>query len=246
MMEGAAEGQVRYTQGSPQRLSALMKAGLCEARCVLILAREEAGGEDKTDLADTDALLTHNLVRRNAPGVYVTTELLESDSVKFIHHEPDGLAQMDGRDLKYFLPYATGQIFSSLLFNLFMSKIQRRISAYAVFEQLIYGVTTAGGGGLEGEEAWPVAACPYQPRKGAGVTRNFRMEPVPPSLVGATFGEAHAFMVRRKGLVPVGLLAMRGFPEPVVLTMPRAGTVIGAQDLIYVIEKTQKAPAASE
>ena len=56
-----------------------------------------------------------------------------------------------GPSPRYFLPYATGQIFSSLIFNLFMSKIQRRLSFYAVFEQIIYGVTSSPPGA---DEAW--------------------------------------------------------------------------------------------
>ena len=35
---------------------------------MLILAQEKGGGKKEMDLLDTDALLTHNLVRRNAPG----------------------------------------------------------------------------------------------------------------------------------------------------------------------------------
>ena len=36
---------------------------------------------------DTDALISHNLVRRNVPNVFVTTELLDSETVKYIHHD---------------------------------------------------------------------------------------------------------------------------------------------------------------
>ena len=118
------------------------------------------------------------------------------------------------------MPYATGQIFSSLIFNLFMSKIQRRISGYAVFEQLIYGVSSNPNPLNKGEDLWPIAACPYQPKTGA-VTRLFRIEPVPEVCQGKPYGEAFAYMVRTVGAIPVGLLAMREGTEPVVLTNPK-------------------------
>ena len=34
------------------------------------------------------------------PGVHVTTELIESESIKYVHHEADDMPLMDGRNIK--------------------------------------------------------------------------------------------------------------------------------------------------
>jgi len=222
MMAQVEDNSVTFFKGNPMRLEALMEAGLLSATCVLILASQSVLNKTSDDLQDTDAILIHNLVKKAAPGTFVTTELIESDSVKYIHNDDEEghFIEIDGtnRNVKDFLPYSTGQLFSALIFNLFMSKVHRRLTVLTLFEQLIYGT--------------------QDPNDSAKLKRSLKVEPIPTEFIGALYQDLFTHLVEKGEVVPLGIFGLRGNTEPVVLTNPRPDTVMGADDRIYVVSQS--------
>lgn len=203
---------VRYNFGSPLQVAALQGAGIEEADTVVILASHQAKPASQVPefMPDTHALMVFELVKRVKPSAFVMVELEDSDATKFIDWGSSG---------KSTFPYATGQIFSSLVPNLLMSKVHKIPSILMLFHSLLNGT---------------VEESSHDGSRNA--VRVLQQVPVPVELSGSSYKQLFQHMVRNEGSIPLGIFGKRGNSERIVVTNPPPTLEVQANDLLYVVD----------
>jgi len=246
IIESAARGQVAHFEGNPLQLAALRHAGIQQASRIIVLASQRAKVDDIADFVpDTDAMYIFSQVQKFAPrGAFVSMELMDSESVKFIdwdefehvsdnnrilhgkrkskHAEPaeDHSRVVNGavlKDIRSHFPYATGQIFSSLITNLLMSKVHKTPTIQKVFTLLVHGSTVEANDGS------------------TRMSRSLAQMDVPAKLAGRPYSKLFQHMVRIEGVIPLGLYGKRGNTQAVVITNPKPTLVVNKGDKVYVL-----------
>jgi len=121
------------------------------------------------------------------------------------------------KDIRSHFPYATGQIFSSLITNLLMSKVHKTPTIQKVFTLLVHGSTVEANDGS------------------TRMSRSLAQMDVPAKLAGRPYSKLFQHMVRIEGVIPLGLYGKRGNTQAVVITNPKPTLVVNKGDKVYVL-----------
>lgn len=206
---------VTFVRGSCLSLMDLERAGLHTVRSAIVLAKDtflKTGTASIDELVqDTDALLVYKLIKAHAPQVQVTTELVDSSHVLFLENNavPEALHE----DVFACRSFACGEVYSSILASLLMSKLHVLPSTMQLLPELL--------------QKSPHSAA-----------MRLHLVPAHEGYVGKMYSELVVHLTETEDIVPLGLLRPEGEgPDAfhVVLANPRPDLMITDQDQVYVL-----------
>eukprot|EP00656_Telonema_subtile_P000519 TRINITY_DN1023_c0_g1_i6.p1 TRINITY_DN1023_c0_g1~~TRINITY_DN1023_c0_g1_i6.p1 ORF type:complete len:531 (+),score=146.54 TRINITY_DN1023_c0_g1_i6:214-1806(+) len=204
---------VTFVRGSCLSLMDLERAGLHTAQCALVLAKEsflQTGAALIDELVqDTDALLIYKLIKAHAPQVRVTTELVDSSHVVFM--QDSGAPETLQEDAIACRCFASGEVYSSMLASLLMSKLHVLPNTMQLLPELLRTTEQAG--------------------------MRLHLRAPPEGYVGKVYSDMVLYLTEIESLLPFGLLRAEGDgPDMfnVVLANPRPDLVIENHDMVYV------------
>lgn len=256
---------IHFVQGSQLHVADLRRAGLDTAHAVVILSDTAKPSTGYFSGGDAEMVLTHRIVRQQAPHVKIMSEL---NNVGFIKHLKDAAHVKSvephqrpsaSLDSNYVLetPFMSGHVLNSSFLDALLCQAFFNPSVISVVDTMLasdYGgrrgseVFNDGNGAafMQQGKAGPATPLPGRPAQRVRRSRNglLRRMPVERRFIGKKYAALFTYLVFECDVLPIGLLRAAessAAPAPFVATNPPKDALLRTGDLIFAFVRRDSA-----